>query len=79
MDLTAWTQADFQICLAVTSQVTQWKEPTCQCRRQFNPWVRKIPWRRKLQPIPVFLPEKPLGQRNLVDYSPCGCKESDTA
>ena len=24
------------------------KEPTCQCRRhRFNPWVRKIPWRRK--------------------------------
>ena len=26
------------------------KEPTCQCRRRkicrFNPWVRKIPWRR---------------------------------
>ena len=27
----------------------------------------------------LFLPEKPLGQRSLVDYSPCGCKESDTA
>ena len=24
----------------------------------FNPWVRKIPWRRKWQPIPVFLPGK---------------------
>ena len=32
------------------------KEPTCQCRRcKFNPWVEKIPWRRKLQPTPVFL------------------------
>ena len=35
------------------------KEPTCQCRRckryGFDPWVRKIPWRRKWQPIPVFL------------------------
>ena len=28
-----------------------------QCRRpRFNPWVRKIPWRRKWQPTPVFLP-----------------------
>ena len=28
-----------------------------QCRRPgFNPWVRKIPWRRKWQPTPVFLP-----------------------
>ena len=33
-----------------------------QCRRHrrcgFNPWVGKIPWRRKWQPTPVFLPEK---------------------
>ena len=28
-----------------------------QCRRyRFNSWVEKIPWRRKWQPIPVFLP-----------------------
>ena len=27
-----------------------------QCRRfEFVPWVRKIPWRREWQPIPVFL------------------------
>jgi len=36
------------------------KEPTCQRRRHkrcmFNPWVRKIPWRRAWQPTPVFLP-----------------------
>ena len=36
------------------------KEPNCQCRRHkrpgFNRWVRKIPWRRKWQPTPVFLP-----------------------
>ena len=24
-----------------------------------NPWVGKIPWRRKWQPTPVFLPGKP--------------------
>ena len=39
------------------------KEPLCQCRRhkrrEFNPWVRKIPWRRAWQPIPVFLPGEP--------------------
>ena len=30
-----------------------------QCRRsRFNPWVRKIPWRRKWQPSLVFLPGK---------------------
>ena len=32
----------------------------------FNPWVRKIPWSRKQQPTPVFLPGKFHGQRSLV-------------
>ena len=35
-------------------------------------------WRRKWQPIPIFLPEKSHGQRSLVSYSPWGCKELDT-
>ena len=46
-------------------------------RPGFNPWVGKI-CRRKWQPTPVFLPGKSHGQRNLVGYSPWGCKESDT-
>ena len=33
------------------------KESACQYRRDkrqgFDPWVRKIPWRRKWQPTPV--------------------------
>ena len=29
-------------------------------------WVRKVPWRRKCQPSPVYLPGKPHGQRSLV-------------
>ena len=45
---------------------------------QFNPWVRKIPWRRKWQPTPVFLPGEVHGQRSLEDYSPQGRKESHT-
>ena len=40
----------------------------------FDPWVRKVPWRRKWQPTPVFLPGKPHGQRSLVGYSPWGRK-----
>ena len=36
------------------------KEPACQCRSYkrlgLDSWVRKKPWRRKWQPIPVFLP-----------------------
>ena len=36
------------------------KELTYQDRRcQFDPWVGKVPWRRKWQPTPVFLPGKP--------------------
>ena len=35
-----------------------------------DPWVGKIPWRRKWQPTPVFLPGESRGQRSLVDYSP---------
>jgi len=37
------------------------KEIACQCRRcSFNPWVRKIPWRRKWQPISVLFLENPM-------------------
>ena len=44
-----------------------------QCRRhRIDPWARKIPWRRKWQPTPVFLPGKFRGQRSLVGYSPRG-------
>ena len=43
----------------------------------FDPWVGKIPRRRKWQPTPVFLPEKSHGKRILVGYSPWGLKESD--
>jgi len=41
---------------------------------QINPWARKIHWRRKWQPTPVFLSGKSHGQRSLVVYSPWGCK-----
>ena len=43
------------------------KEFACQYRRHkrcgFNPWVRKIPWCRKGQLTPVFLPRKFHGQK----------------
>ena len=47
-------------------------------------WVRSlggegsIPWRRKWQPTPVFLPGESHGWRSLAGYSPWGRKESDT-
>ena len=52
-------------------------ESACEFgRRGLDPWVKKIPWRRKWQPIPVFLPEKFYGQRSLAGYSPWDHKES---
>ena len=55
------------------------KESACQCRRcGFNPWVRKIPWRRKWQPTPVSLSGEAHGQKSLVGFSLWGHKESDT-
>ena len=38
-------------------------------RRRFDPWIGKIPWRRKWQPASVFLLRKSHGQRNLGGYS----------
>ena len=58
------------------------KEPTCQWRKhkkcRFTPWVGKIPWRRKWQPSPLFLPGEPHEQRSLAGYSAWGHTELDT-
>ena len=58
------------------------KQRTYQCRRHrrlgFDPWVGKIPWGRKWQLTPVFLPGKSHGQRSLEDCSPQGHKKSRT-
>ena len=57
------------------------KESTCQCRRhtrcRFHPWVGKIPWRKKWQPIPVFLPGISHGQKSLMGYRLWSLKELD--
>ena len=58
------------------------KESACNAavlETRFNPWARKILWRRKWQPTPVFLPGESHGQRSLVGYSPWGRKESETS
>ena len=58
------------------------KESPCQCRRHrrsgFDPWVEKIPWRRKWQPTPIFLPGEPHGQRSLVGCRAHGVAKSRT-
>ena len=46
---------------------------------QFDPWVRKIPWRREWLLIPVFLPGEFHGWRSLTGYSPWGHQELETA
>ena len=54
--------------------------PTCAGRpkrHRFDPWIRKIPWRRAWQPTPVFLPGESHGQKSLAGYSPWGHKELD--
>ena len=92
-DRGAWQATVYGVARDMTEQLsTHWldfpsgtsgKVPACQCRRHkrrgFDPWVEKIPWRRKWQPTPLFLPGKSHGQRSLVGYSPQGCKESHTA
>ena len=55
------------------------KESICQCTGlRFDPWVGKIPWRRKWQHITLFLPGEFHGQKSLAGYSPWGHTESDT-
>ena len=53
------------------------KNPLAPQERQFDPWAGKIPWRRKWQCTPVFLPGKSHGQRSLAGYSPWGHKDWD--
>ena len=56
----AWSLKDFPVGTTV--------------KKRLNPWIRKIPWRRKWQPTPVFLPGES-HQRSLVVYSSKSCKE----
>ena len=48
------------------------ENPHAGAEMRFDPWVRKVPWRRKWQPTLVFLPGEPH-----LGYSPWGCKELD--
>ena len=56
------------------------RAPTCKAgdrRREFSPWVGRVPGRRNWQPTPVFLPGELRGQRSLEGYSPWGREELD--
>ena len=88
MDREAWGAAVHGVTKSWT-QLRNWtyplkwltgKESACQCRRcRFNPWVRRILWRRKWQLTAVFLPEKFHEQRSLAGCSPWGPKGLDAA
>jgi len=52
-----------------------WKQPKCP---SMNEQIKNMSYIYTWQPTPVLLPGKSHGQRNLVGYSPWGCKESDT-
>ena len=65
------------ICLAITWWLpASGKESACQYRRLkrhvFDPWVGKMPWSRRWQLMPVFLPGESHRQRSLVCCSPWG-------
>ena len=60
---------------------TSGKESACQCWSHkicgFDPWIRKILWRRAWQLTQVFLPGDSHGQKSLAGYSPRGLKDWD--
>ena len=53
------------------------KNPPAKKEMLFDPRVQKIPWSRKWQPTPVFLPGKSHGQRSLAGCRPLHHGESD--
>ena len=65
----------------MASQLAHWSKKTLVCRRHRRPgldfWVRKIPWKRKRQPTPVFLLGEYRGLRSLAGYSPWDLEELD--
>ena len=75
------TQVDLTSCISSGRGLPRWlsgKESAHQRRScSFYTRIGKIPWSRKWQPVSVFLPGKFHGQKNLVGYSPWGCKELD--
>ena len=61
------------------SLVAQLVKNLLQCGRPgLDPWFGELSWRRKWEPIPVFLPGESHGERSLGGYNPQGHKESDT-
>ena len=63
--LSGWSDLIWSDC-SLASLVAQRLKCLPECGRPgFDPWVRKIPWRRKWQPTPVLLPGESHGGRSL--------------
>ena len=75
-----WREARYSEQLGLSWWLRQYIYLAClqYGRPGFHPWVVKIPWRRKWESTPVFLPGQSHGQRSLAGYSPWGRKELDT-
>ena len=65
-------------CILQTSKRYVWDPPRLFSVRLFTPPVLMVPWSRKWQPTPAFLPEKFYGQRSPAGYSPWDHQELDT-
>ena len=57
--------------------MAQMVESACNAGR-FDPWIKKVPWRREGQLTPVFVPGECHEQRSLESYSPWDRKGLDT-
>ena len=72
---------DWLIFMTYWAFMTYWTQTVKNLPAMQETWVQclvgKIPWRRKWQPTPVFLPGEFHGQKSLAGYSPWGHKESD--
>ena len=55
----------------LAAAAASWQGRRCK-KCGFQPWIGKIPWRRKWQPTPVLMPGESHGQRSLAGCSPRG-------
>ena len=69
---------DCGTCLHIFPGGSDGKESACNIGDSGSILGQEEPSRREWLPTAVFLPGECHGQRNLVSYSPRGCKESDT-
>ena len=64
----AQSQTRLKLRSSSSSRWLSGNELACQCRRRrFDPWMGNVPWRRKQQSTPVFLPGE--GNSSLLQYS----------